>query len=66
MTRHSPLALSDVQMQAIRQAAATVPRCHRPDFLHDIADRLFGQGEVSDPRLLHALQSALARYGSAP
>ena len=60
MSLRDPIALSDRQMQMLRDAAATLPESSRHDFAYDVAKRL-GGGAVGDGALDIAINAALCR-----
>ena len=55
-----PLALTDAQLEAVLEAAATIPSTWRCRFLQGIADQLLG-AEVTDAAVRIAVDRVLER-----
>ena len=62
-TRPAPLALSDLQLECVLEAAATVPLGWRDRFLQNLADRLTGY-EITDERVNGAIAAVLGRIAA--
>ena len=57
--KHSPLALSDHQLDLIKQAARALPVSERDLFLQNVARHL--AGEPSDGAIMQAINNVLDR-----
>ena len=62
----APLALTNLQLAAVRTAAAMVPASWRTRFWSAIADCLMARAAATDADVHDAIRSVLARFGCAP